>query len=219
MKKDEMSIEEIIQAAVVAAYDVLQGGMDEKIQKAINLGVEIGAATGAEIGAKSAMQAVEREKKKFRKQAYDRRYHNTKLLLRHYRTLNEHFKNAIFDLGQAEECDDTFADIIEMMNGYSYDEDLYVESIKKSAIRTKIIMTHVNKMLECYEIMCERSNRADDKRHCRILQALYIDDFPVTATELANKESVDKRTIYRDIDAAAADVTALLFGIGGIENF
>ncbi|MEG1894625.1 MAG: hypothetical protein RR162_00195 [Oscillospiraceae bacterium] len=218
MKKDEISVENIIQAAVMAAYEVAEKGIEEKLQKAIELGVKIGAVTGAEIGAKSAIQAVEREKKKFRKQAYDRRYHNTKLLLKNYRTLNEHFKNAIFDLEQAEECDDTFADIIEMMNGYGYDEDLYVESIKKSSVKTKIIMTHVNKMLEVYDIMCERSNRADDKRHSRVLNSIYICENPTTATDIAQMENIDKRTVYKDIDAAVSDITALLFGIGGIEN-
>ena len=32
------------------------------------------------------------------------------------------------------------------------------------------------------------------------------------------QEHIDKRTVYRDIDICVSDLTALLFGVGGIEN-
>ncbi|WP_293969441.1 hypothetical protein [uncultured Ruminococcus sp.] len=208
----------IIQTAVTAAFEVANKNIEEKLSKAVELGTKIGAAVGAEVGAKAAVKAVEREKKKMRDKQYDRRYHNTKLLLRNYRQLNEHFKNAIFEIEQAEEYDESFYDIMEIMSDRGYDDDLYVKSIKESSVRTKIIMTHVNRMLDIYGVMCERSNRADDKRHYRILKAMYLDDTPVTATEVANREGVDKRTVYRDIDAAAACLTTLFYGVNGIDN-
>lgn len=211
-------LQTIIQTAVAAAFEVANRNIEEKLQEAITFGAKIGAAVGADYGAKAAVKAVERERKKFREQQYDRRYHNTKLLLQNYRHLNEHFKNAIFEIEQAEEYDETFVDIMEIMTSRGYDDDLYVESIKKSAVRTKIIMTHVNRMLDVYGIMCERSSREDDKRHYRILKALYLDEKPTTAQAVAEREHIDKRTVYKDIDAAAACLTTLLYGISGIEN-
>ena len=208
----------IIQTAVTAAFEVANKNIDEKLAKAVELGTKIGAAVGAEVGAKAAVKAVDREKKKMRDKQYDRRYHNTKLLLRNYRQLNEHFKNAIFEVEQAEKYDETFYDIMEIMSDRGYDDDLYVKSIKESSVRTKIIMTHVNRMLDIYGVMCERSNRVDDKRHYRILKAMYLDDTPVTAAEIARREGVDKRTVYRDIDAAAAYLTTLFYGVSGIDN-
>lgn len=208
----------IIQTAVTAAFEVANKDIEEKLAKAVELGTEIGAAVGAEVGAKAAVKAVEREKKKMREKQYDRRYHNTKLLLRNYRHLNEHFKNAIFEVEQAEEYDESFYDIMEIMSDRGYDDDLYVKSIKESSVRTKIIMTHVNRMLDIYGLMCERSNREDDKRHYRILKAMYIDDIPVTAAEIAQRERIDKRTVYRDIDAATACLTTLFYGVSGIDN-
>ena len=79
-------------------------------------------------------------------------------------------------------------------------------------------MAHVNKMLECYQIMCERSNRKDDKRHWRVLEGLYLTEDYTTAEEIAKRERIDKRTVYKDIDICAADLTALFFGVGGIES-
>ncbi len=163
-KKEEMRTEALIEAAVTAACEACMKGIDEKLQAAVNLGVTIGAAAGAEIGAAAAVKAVERERAKFKKQQYDKRFHNTKLLLRHYRALNEHYHNAVFDVQTAEASDEDFSDMMQAMNSTIADEELYVESIKQSCIRTKVIMAHVNKMLDIYQIMCERSHRPDDKK-------------------------------------------------------
>lgn len=215
-KKDETQL--LIEAAVAAAVEASMRGIDEKIQEAINLGVTIGATAGAEVGAAAAVKAVERERKNFKKKQYDRRFHNTKLLLRHYRTLNEHYHNAVFDIDTATEADEDFADIMQAMSSSVNDEALYIESIKQSSIRTKIIMAHVNKMLDIYKLMCQQSERQDDARHWRVLEAIYISDKATTAGAVAEQEHIDKRTVYKDIDVCVSDLTTLLFGIGGIET-
>lgn len=216
--KKKTEIQALIEAAVMAATEACMKGIDEKLQAAVNLGVTIGAAAGAEVGAAAAVKAVERERQKFKKQQYDYKYHNTKLLLRNYRRLNEYYKNAVFSTDGAEEADENFEEIMQNM-GRPADEEIFVESIQKNYIATRIIMAHVNKMLECYKIMCERSSRADDARHWRVLENLYIAEDYTTAEEIAKQEKIDRRTVYRDVDICAADMTALLFGIGGIDRF
>lgn len=213
--KDE--VKTLIEAAVNAAVEASMRGIDEKLQAAVNLGATIGAAAGAEVGAKAAVRAVERERKGMRKRDYDWKYHNTKLLLRNYRRLNEYYRNAVFNTGGAEEADEDFEDVMRSM-GRPADEEIFVESIQRNYITTKIIMTHVNKMLDCYQIMCERSSRQDDARHWRVLEGLYLADDYTTAEEIARREHIDKRTVYKDIDVCAADLTALFFGVGGIES-
>ncbi len=213
--KDE--VKAIIEAAVTAAMEAGVRGLDEKLQVAVNLGVTIGAATGAEVGAKAAVKAVERERRAYRKKQYDWKYQNTKLLLRNYRRLNAYYENAIFSIEDAAEADVSFEDIMRSM-GRPADEEIFVESIQKNYLVTRIIMTHVNKMLECYEVMCERSNRQDDKRHWRVLEGLYLSENYTTAEQIAKQEHIDKRTVYKDIDLCAADLTTLFFGVGGIER-
>lgn len=215
MERNELQA--IIEAAVAAAMEAGMRGLDEKLQAAVNLGVTIGAATGAEVGAKAAVKAMERERKAYRKRQYDWKYHNTKLLLRNYRRLNTYYENAVFSTGDAEEADENFEDIMRGL-GRPADEEIFVESIQKNYIATKIIMTHVNKMLECYRIMCQRSGRQDDARHWRVLEGLYIADDYTTAEEIAKREHIDKRTVYKDVDVCAADLTSLFFGVGGIEH-
>lgn len=214
--KDETQV--LIEAAITAAVEASMRGIDEKIAAAVNLGVSIGAATGAEIGAQAAVRAAERERKRFKKQQYDWKFQNTKLLLRNYRRLNDYYKNAVFDTAGAEEADAGFEDILRSMNGKLVDEEIVVESIQRNFTATKIIMTHVNKMLDCYKILCERSNRPDDARHWRVLDGLYLTGEYTTAEEIAKREYIDKRTVYRDIDICVADLTVLFFGVGGIQD-
>lgn len=220
---NENGLKEIIEVAVVAAYEIGIKDIDEKIQTAINLalplgikiGAEVGSKIGAEMGATAAIEAVEKEQEKYRKRQYNWKYHNTKLLLRNYRRIKKYFENAVFNSEDAEEEDESFERI---MRGASRaaNEKIFVKSIQKNYITTKIIMTHVNKMLECYEIMCKHSSRPDDARHWRVLEGLYLSNDYTTAEKIANTEHIDKRTVYRDVDICVTDLTTLLFGVGGM---
>ena len=207
MINTQQLIEEAVNQAVQACTEQFAVTLKEVMEKS------------SETAAKAAIKAVEREKKKIKQQDYDWKYHNTKLLIRNYRQLNEYFQNAVFDTAGAEEVDDSFEEILRLMeNRRLMDENVFVESIQKNYLRTKIIMTHVNTMLDAYKLLCERSNRADSKRHWRVLHRLYLSVKCATATEIAAEENIDKRTVYKDIDACITDLTCLFFGVSGIEE-
>ena len=216
-KYTDTEAQELIEAAVNAACDACMKGIDEKLQAAIDLGVTVGAKIGAEIGASSAVRAIERERKRYRKQQRDRRYHNVRVLLKHYRQLNEHYEHAVFTAEKAEEELESFSEIMQRIETEA-DEALYIESIKQSCMRTKIIMAHVNKMLEIYRIMCETSKRQDAQRRWRVLYGMYLSTEERTAGALAQQEHIDRRTIYKDIDVCVNDLTALLWGIDGVDK-
>ena len=87
------------------------------------------------------------------------------------------------------------------------EDDLKVESIMKSAARTQIIMRHVNRMLDIYKAVCGNSLDEAEQR-----------DRPLSPAAVAEMESIDKRTVYKDVDAACATLSALIFGIDGIKK-
>ena len=217
MSKKEKTVEQMIQEAVDAAAKGILEGVELKIQAAFELGASIGAAKGAEIGAQAAIEAVENEKRRYRRMRYDRQLRNTKLLLQHYRSLNSHYANAVWEEDDSED-EDSFCDMMELMNSRSYDDEEFVDSIKQSSKKTRIIMRHVNKMLKEYETMCAESSRPDDLRHWRVIKALYLSPTRTAALDVAEAERIDKRTVYKDVDAAVEDLTMLLFGIEGIEK-
>ena len=109
-------------------------------------------------GAKAGIDRYEAELKDRQKKYRDKRYHNTKLLLRNYRMLQINAENSVFGRSQMEE---SAADILDnMMN--MYNDEVIVESIKTSATRTAIIVSHVKTMIRMYQICCEQSGNEID---------------------------------------------------------
>lgn len=207
-----------IEAAVRSAIEAGITDIEGKIRAAIEVGVEVGAAAAAEAAATAAAKVAERERKRLQRQQTDKRYHDTKLLIRKYRQLNEYYQNAVFDEEGAEEADEDFEEIMRSFGVSFRDEKITADSIKRNYLVTRVVMAHVNKMLDVFQNMCERSNRASDKRRWRVLHDLYLSEKPSTAEQIASREKIERRTIYKDIDACLSDLSVLFFGIDGLDQ-
>ena len=162
----------------------------------------------ADIVIEKYKEEVERAKKT----KFDKRLRNTKLLLRNFRELSQHSDSAIYEAAQVQ--DESLAEILEMMSGnFSGDNELYIDSIKKSSARTGIIIEHVREMMMLYESYCDRSQKPEDKRRYRTVNSLYIDETPKNVQQIAREEAIDERTVYKDVDAACEKLSALIFGV------
>ena len=171
----------------------------------------------AEEGARVALQTMESERKKAEKERADRRLHNTKLLLQNYRMLVVHAGHAVYNSNavMAEMPENILG---QMMDGTLSSDEIYIESIKSSKLRTATIVKHIEDMLSMYEIFCEKSGNEEEERRYRILKMRYIDDPGMSVPEIAETENVATRTVYKDLDRAIRMVSALIFGIDGV-NF
>lgn len=166
----------------------------------------------AAIGAKAAMDKLEQERKNMQIKAVDRRLHNTKLLLKNYRMLKENSENSIYGRTQMEE---SAADILcSMMN--LYDDEVIVDSIKRSATRTAIIVSHIDTMLDIYEAYCGKSGNDLDKRRYEIVNDMYIAETTVTVKEIAKRWNMSKENVYSDLKIAIERLSALIFGVDGL---
>lgn len=163
-------------------------------------------------GAKAGIDRYEAELKDRQKKYRDKRYHNTKLLLRNYRMLQINAENSVFGRSQMEE---SAADILDnMMN--MYNDEVIVESIKTSATRTAIIVSHVKTMIRMYQICCEQSGNEIDKRRYDIIYGLYISDPKITRKELMDKWNISSDTTYTDEKIAIERLSTLIFGVDGL---
>lgn len=169
----------------------------------------------AETGAKAAMETLERERQRDRKEAVDRRLRNTKLLLRNYRVFQTHVANAVYEVEEYESPEEILADL--MMPGR--DNSLFVESIKKSVARTATIVKHMETMMMLYGAYCSMTGTPEDERRWRVIDALYISEERRTVADLAKAEGVVERTIYKDIDIACERIAALMFGVDGLKRW
>lgn len=169
----------------------------------------------AEAGAKAAMETLERERKVIKDRFADQRLYNTKLLLRNYRMFRAHVENAVYEAEESESPEEILADL--MMRGS--DQQLFVESIKRSVARTRTIVRHMATMIDLYKVYCFNSNTPEDLRRWRVVHALYVsDEVESSVSALADAEGVVARTIYKDIDIACERIAALMFGIDGIRK-
>lgn len=167
----------------------------------------------ASIGAKEALRTYEQERKKEQGKRADRRLKNTRLLLRNYHMLKEHAENSVFGRTQMEE---SALDILESMMSM-YDNEVIIESIKRSATRTAIIVAHIDTMFRLYAAYCENSqNRQIDRRRYEVVWDMYMADRTLTVKEIAEKQHLSRDTIYDDLKMAVERLTSLIFGVDGL---
>lgn len=167
----------------------------------------------AAIGAQEALKAFEQERKKEYGQRGSKKLRNTKLLLRNYHMLKEHAENSVFGRAQMGE---SATDILESMMNL-YNDEVIIESIKNSATRTAIIVSHIETMLGLYHSYCEKScNKDIEMRRYNVVWDMYIADETLSAKEVAKRLHMSKENVYVDLRAATERLTALIFGVDGL---
>ena len=165
-------------------------------------------------GSKAGVEAYRKEQKKAHEKLSDRRLHNVHLLLKNYRELKQHADNAVYTAEQAEDA----IVILDMMWDPHNRSAATVESIKGSLLKTKIIMGHIDSMIDIYRDMVYRSNNEVEIRRFNILCDRYISENYEKVTSLCNKYHLDKRTVYYDCDIAEKRLAMLIFGIDSLEK-
>lgn len=168
----------------------------------------------AAIGAREALKIFAQERKKEQGKRADRRLRNTKLLLRNYHMLKEHAENSVFGRTQMEE---SALDILESMMSM-YDNEVVIESIKRSATRTAVIVSHIETMFGLYEAYCNKAPDRDiEMRRYEVVWDMYMADDALSAKEIAEKQSISTRSVYEDIKIATERLSALIFGVDGLK--
>jgi len=167
----------------------------------------------AEVGAKMALEVYAKEKEKERKARIDRRLRDTKRLMRSYREIKIHAGDAIASLSEVTQEDFEF-----FKNLMENEDRIDVTAIVRSKARSAIMLTHIDAMLQAYQVICCNSKKPEDQRRYRVLESMCLVDNPPTVSEIAQRENIDVRTVYKDFDAACEKMSALLFGIQWIER-
>lgn len=218
---DEKEVLEIVtkaaEQAAAATAEAMRKAFGQETQAAIDAATAEAARVGAEIGAQASAKAIEKDRKRRRDERTDRRLHNTKLLLRNYSSLAENCAKAVYDAGSEVTGEEGVEEIIEKLDE-ALDEGIEVQSIMKSAARTQLIIDHLNRMLSVYKAHCMSGNRPEEQRRYRVIEALFLSKPPLSPAAVAEREKIDKRTVYKDIDAACQTLSVLFFGIDGMNK-
>ncbi len=163
----------------------------------------------AETAAEVAIEAYKNEKKKDAESSHDRRFQNTKLLLKNYRNFVEYRGNAVYETMQVMDRSQV---IYEIMSNSPVD-NYTVESIKKNVAITHTMLEHIDEMLEVYKKRCNRSPKAEVRRRWRVVESRYLSESEKTEEEIAEIEFVSVRTVQYDLEKAYDELSELFFGI------
>jgi hypothetical protein len=147
------------------------------------------------------------------KRKRDRRLRNTKLLLRNYNNFSEHCRNAVYVNNKLEEEDP----IEILMESSNEDEDLFINSIKRTHERTKIILDHIDSIMSYYRFKADNSKDEKVIRRFKILKFVYFNEQYHTYEEIAEIFEIDARTVFRDVKMAVEEISVLMFGIDGLK--
>ena len=177
--------------------------------------VEEMIAKAALAGASVAAETLEKAHQKEQKEMKDRRLHNTRLLLRNYRMLKESCSKAVY---QKEHSEKTTEEVIEELMSMKASDGVIVNSIKESAERTGIIISHVDRMFDVYRMYCGKYGEKE-RRQYKVIKFMYITKERLSVAEMAKKFNVSKVTIYDDIKIAEEQLSALFFGINGLRFY
>ncbi|MDE7194441.1 MAG: hypothetical protein K2O14_10770 [Oscillospiraceae bacterium] len=139
---------------------------------------------------------------------YDNRYNNTKVLIQKYRLLSDYANNAVYDISRIDE-----GEVYEILELFGDSNAKKIKSIKDRVYTVKMIMEHIDTMLDVYKMRCTSSNKQEQQRRWRVLHSMYISSEPKTAIEAAEAENIHERTVYRDIDEACEELSTLFFGV------
>lgn len=148
---------------------------------------------------KKAIKEYSKEQKlEYRKKAL----HNTKMLLKNYKDIKNSIDEAV---SEAKQLEQDFMILDES-------DELYIESIKRSKLRSLIVIAHIDKALDIVQNKCTQKGVPDK------YEAFASCMFDGMSYEDAAVQYLSSKTsISRWINEITREVSVHLFGVEGVD--
>lgn len=167
----------------------------------------------AAIAAREGIESYKEEHQRAEKERQSRVLNNAKTLILNYRRFKGMCDKSVYN--RETTTDDGLREVLELMQGNFKSKEFEILSIKDKVVRTKMIMDHVDAMLEIYKRQCEHATDPEESRRYRVIEGLYLLPEPKTVRDIAEEEAITTSTVYRDCDKAYKRLSILFFGIDG----
>lgn len=140
---------------------------------------------------------------------YDKRYHNTKLLLRNYSEFKKHC------IGCSESLQEVAQTVEEWEDNYDTFEN-YLKSAKRTKTRTQIFVNLIDNFLKMYKQ--DAIHRKDDNKlnRYKVIDLMYMSNNK-SAEAIAMELNCDRVTVNRWHNKAINELAVLFFGIEGLK--
>ena len=166
-------------------------------------------------GAKEGIAAYESRQAVLASERTEKVRNSAKTLVQHYRKLKKMKDTSVYDTDTVTDL--TLSGIFDHILDACRKEDFELTSTKKNMLITGMLLNHVDTQLENYRRECEQSNIPDVQRRYRVIEMMYLQNNPMKPDEIAERENIEKTSVYRSLEKAYDDLTALFFGIEGLD--
>ncbi|MBT2599102.1 MULTISPECIES: hypothetical protein [unclassified Oceanobacillus] len=159
-----------------------------------------------DVASQNAIKAFKEDQIKQQNEKHDTRLRNIKLLLKNYRALVLHCERLEDDFVKFENTSIQALDLEEI----SFES---IESIKQSKTKSLAMVYFVRGKMEAYKRSCNE----DEFRYFRVLEKKYLTPRKYTIQEIAEREGIDRATVYRYLDKAIEELPVIFFGVTAIK--
>lgn len=140
---------------------------------------------------------------------YDKRYHNTKLLLRNYGDFKKHCRG----------CSESLKEINRTVEDWEQNYDTfenYLKSARRTKERTQVIVDLIDSFLKSYKQDAVNRNDSNKLLRYKVINLVYIED-NLTYEQIAERLEVDRSTVSRYHNRAINELAVLFFGVEGLK--
>ena len=156
--------------------------------------------TADELISKAVKVAIKEYAKEQKSEKKRKALHNTKLLLKNYERIKSSIEEAISESNQLEE------------KSYTDEDDVYIASIRRSKLKSLIVIAHIDKALERVKEECIRKE-APEKFVA--FASCFFDE--MSYDEAAPLYNASKTSISRWVNEVTKELSIQIFGVDGIE--
>jgi hypothetical protein len=175
------------------------------------MGKRLGTVNIQEIATAAAIEALKLQKNDEQMRIRKNRFHNTELLLKHYLGLVEHFQIA---QDKASEED---------LEAYNFEEaemeDIIIQSIRRSRIRTLIMVVQIEACLG--KLRTKMIDKGQPEKYA-VIDKLYLDPvkslIPLTERKqiVAAEIHCGETSVWKWRNEMINELSVLLFGVDGL---
>lgn len=185
----------------------------EKPQPAMYVLSEENLSTIVAIAAEEGIRSYKAEQDREQKERQSRHENNARTLIYNYRRFKSMCNRSVYTIEDSEDTD--LQELLGIMQGRIRTKNYETISVKDKVVRTRLIMDHVDAMLEVFKGQCEKAADPEESRRYRVIEGLYLAPEPKTVRDIAEEESITTSTVYRDCNKAFRRLAILFFGIDG----
>lgn len=132
--------------------------------------------------------------------------HNVKILLKHYPDLKAHAENAITDIQECIEFNNS-----SYLNFEEIDE-IYIENLKRSRGKTIIMINHIDSCLEILKSKCKKEYKGT--RKYKAFESYYLEGKKME--DIGEELKTTKQNVSKWIKSLEESLSSIMFGVDGV---